>query len=146
MERTVLNLEHQITAFLNTDNKSNCTVHFDYREEHSFDKGKGNGNNPTTEWEVTARTYNPVTEETFLLKSTIAKTKEIALKKIFDILKKQKGENSFTVKWAKKGDNTEGIIDSYFFVHDVLDVVENFFHGKNPEEYIVYEIKLNPIS
>ena len=140
MEKTLLNLEHQIAAFVNADNKSGCTVHFDYTEDR-FAQTKGS---PSSEWTATVNTFNPTTEETFMLGREIAPTKEKALKAILDRLKKQKGENPFTVKWAKKGD--AGMKDSYFYCHDVLDVVERFFNGKNPEDYVVYEIKLNPIA
>jgi hypothetical protein len=144
MDKLVLNLEHQIAFFLSSDNKSQCTVHFDYKEEYLE---KGNiGKNPSTEWTAIAQTFNPVTDETFLLKTETASTKEKALKKILDYLKKQKGESPFTVKWMKKGDNSTKQNESHFYCHDILGVVENFFHGKNPEDYIVHEIKLNPIS
>lgn len=142
MEKTVLNIEHQIAAFVNSDNKNSCTVHFDY--EHFEESAKGT--QPTTGWIVSAHTYNPVTEETFLLKSVEGKTKESALKKILELLKKQKGESPFTVRWLKKGEASVNTHTSYFYCHDILDVVENFFQGKNPEEYVVYEIKLNAIA
>jgi hypothetical protein len=144
MDKTILNLEHQIGAFIGSDNKSNCTVHFAYKEDYLE---KGNiGKNPNTEWTATVQTFNPITEENFLLRSETAPTKEKSLKKILEYLKKQKGESPFTVKWMKKGENSIKQNESHFYCHDILDVVENFFHGKNPEDYIVHEIKLNPIS
>lgn len=143
MDKLVLNLQHQIATFIDTDNVSKCTVHFDYNENY-LDKGNI-GKNPATEWTVSAITVNPTTDETFLLKTETAPTKEKALKKILEYIKKQKGESSFSVTWIKKGEGSKTNM-SHFYCHDMIDVVEKFFHGKNPEEYVVFEIKLNPIA
>lgn len=143
MDKLVLNFEHQIASFLASDNKSGCTVHFDYTE--AYLDPKNIGKNPTTEWTAIAHTFNPTTEETFLLKEEKAYTKEKALKKILEYLKQQKGESPFSVSWTKKGEGSK-TNTSHFYCHDIKDVVEKFFHGKNSEDYIVYEIKLNPIA
>lgn len=140
MDKLVLNLENQIASFVATDNKNNCTVHFEYGREYEAKLKAGHD-----EHIVSVYTVNPTTDETFLLKSETSSTKEKALKKILEYLKKQKGESPFSVKWAKKGEGST-INTSHFYCHDMKDVVELFFHGKNSEDYIVYEIKLNPIA
>lgn len=133
MDNVILKLEHDISTFISSDNK--CTVHFEYSIGKNPDKF-------LTDHTVSAYTVNPNSAETFLLKSETADTKEHALKKLLDYVKAQKGLNSFTVRWTKSGEAKPVV--SYFYCHDVLDVVEKFFHGKNSVDYIVYEIKLNP--
>ena len=133
MDSAILKLEHDISTFIGTDN--GCTVHFEYLSRSL-----------ETEHTVSAYTVNPKSGETFLLKSANALTKELALKQILEYVKNQKGLSSFTVKWYKKGTDALTVQTSYFFCHDILDVVEKFFAGKNPEDYIVYEIKLNPMA
>lgn len=140
---SIFKLEHDIASFIGTDN--GCTVHFNYNAEYIH------GSRELPGWKVDAYTVNPKSEETFLLKSESEKTKEKALKKILEYLKKQKGESPFSVMWVKKGDSkdenlTKHINVSHFYCHDILGVVERFFNGKNPEDYVIYEIKLNPIA
>jgi len=139
MNESVLQLESEIASYVNTDNKSNCTIHFEYGTET---ESKGTFNNPVHV--ASAFTVNPVSRETFLLKQEEGKTKEAALKKILEYVKNKLGQSSFTVLWMKKGDAKMNT--SYFYCHDVLDVVEKFFHGKNIPDYTVHEIRLNPIA
>jgi len=142
MDKAILKLEHDVATFITSD--SGCTVHFEYTADLA-DKGSYKKVGPECDITVSAITVNPKSEETFLLRKETASTKEKALKKLLDYVKSQKGLNSFTVIWMKRGDvinrNT-----SYFYCHDVLDVVEKFFYGKNSVDYIVFEIKLNPIA
>jgi len=134
MDTVVLKLEHEISTFISLDN--GCTVHFEYDLK---------GVPLNTHHIVSAYTVNPKSDETFLLKSATDYSKEKALKQILDYVKAQKGLNSFTVKWMKK-DEIQTVNTSYFYCHDVIDVIEKFFYGKNSVDYIVYEIKLNPMS
>ncbi len=130
MENKVLQLEHEISSFINKDN--NATVHFEYRVE-SF-----------ASVTASAFTLNSTSKEVFLLKTVRTQSKELALEEILEYVKNQKGLNSFTVKWAKAG--TIQIETSYFYCHDVTDVIKKFFAKKDVVDYVIYEIKLNPIA
>ena len=147
MNESVLQLESEISSFVNLDNKNNCTVHFEYEKDV---EDKGSFNNPF--YIASAFTVNPNSKETFLLKQEKASSKEKALKKILEYVKDKSGQNSFTVLWKKTkdagGELPAGgpLQTSYFNCHDVQDVVEKFFHGKSAANYTVYEIKMNPIA
>lgn len=133
MDNKLINLEHEISSYITPDN--GATVHFEYETDGLWG---------TPSWIVSALTINPNNKEIFLLKKESASTKEGALKKILSYVKEQKGLNSFTVIWAKKGNNkTE---TSYFYCHDVVDVVDKFFNNKETSQYTIYEIKMNPIA
>jgi hypothetical protein len=136
-------LEHDIASFIGTDN--GCTVHFKYEKDFSKNLGVVTSDNDYDQI-VSAYTVNPKSGETFLLIKKTAKTQETALKKILEYVKNQKGLSSFTVLWAKKGEASTSMNTSYFYCHDVLDVVEKFFAGKDSVNYVVYEIKLNPVA
>lgn len=138
MDRTIVKLEHDISTFINKDN--GATVHFEY--EYGWIESK-------SETHIEAHTANVYTHniktgETFLLKSSYSITKEKALEQILEYVKTMHGLSSFTVKWKKAGDND--VYTSYFYCHDVTDVVKKFFTGKDVIDYIIYEIKLNPLS
>lgn len=126
----VLQLEHEIASFVRQEN--GATVHFK-REHQSF-----------ASVTIHAFTINASNSEEFLLKTVRARTEEECLEEILEYVKKKSGESPFTVRWSKKGSNK--IEDSYFYCHDITDVVKKFFHNKNVSDYTVYEIKLNPIA
>lgn len=130
MENKILQLEHEISSFINKDN--NATVHFEYHVE-SF-----------ASVTASAFTLNSTSKEIFLLKTVRTQSKELALEEILEYVKKQKGLNSFTVRWAKAG--TIQIETSHFYCHDVTDVIKKFFAKKDVVDYVIYEIKLNPIA
>lgn len=130
MNNKILQLEHDISSFISKDN--GATVHFEYSKD-SFASET-----------ASAYTVNPETKEVFLLKTVRTNSKELALEEILEYVKNQKSMNSFTVIWKKiPSEKTE---TSYFYCHDVTDVIKKFFAKKNLADYIVYEIKLNPIS
>jgi hypothetical protein len=130
MNDKIIKLEHDIASFINKDN--GATVHFEYATSPSINE------------QVSAYTINATTKEPFLLKWASGKTKEEALEIVLAYIKEQKGMNSFTVVWTKIGINkTE---TSYFYCHDILDVVSKFFNKKDSADYVIYEIKMNPIS
>jgi len=132
MENIILSLEHEIASYISNDN--GATVHFEYRDGFIL------GDIP----KVLAYTVNNNSKEVFLLKEVVTNSKEEGLKEILQYVKEQKGMNSFTVKWAKIGVNK--IETSYFYCHDIIDVIRKFFDQKDAANYIIYEIKLNPIA
>jgi hypothetical protein len=143
MDQDIFKIEHDIGTFIGTDN--GATVHFKYSTEWK------NGNLMPHEKQeedhtVSAYTVNPKNNETFLLKTETGASKQLALKKILEYVKNSKGMSSFTVEWAKTVGGDASKKKSYFYCHDVLDVVEKFFDGKSLADYVVYSITLNPIA
>ncbi|MGI8892733.1 MAG: hypothetical protein ACR2GN_04660 [Bacteroidia bacterium] len=130
METEKVKLENKISKIIEEDN--NCSSHFEY-------------NSVNGKTEVTIITYNPIHHEQFVLKKEVAESYESALKKILDFLENtRKNQNTYTLVWLKKGENKTR--RSYFTGSDMKDVLEKFYHNKTSEDYIIYEIKLNPES
>lgn len=98
--------------------------------------------------EVKSFTHNSQTGETFLLKVVSADTHIQCLIKILEYLEHtKKNMNTFTVNWSRIENGVVGSYNtSYFYCHDVIEVVNKFFTGKNVRDYIIYDMKLNPIS
>lgn len=142
-------LENQITQLLESDGK---TVSFKYDWVDIPTKNIGQLSNIRNQEfqkaEVAAFTKNKTTGETFLLKSTIGDTHTECLQKILDFLNKANQTMSvFTVHWAKKENGQLGPYNtSYFTCHDIVEVVNKFFAGKSVKDYVIYDIKLNPIA
>jgi hypothetical protein len=148
MNAKIIELEDKISQIVFSDNKR--TVHFEYSTQEFetpfnaletaqtlYTKSK--------KFQVIAHTYNSQNKETFLLKTEVGESYEECLQKIFDYIQnRRKIVNSYTVIWCKKKDNIRQT--SYFFGSSVIEVVEKFFNGKDPNEYLVYEIKMNPLS
>ncbi len=130
MNNKILQLEHDISSFISKDN--GATVHFEYSKDSFISET------------ASAYTVNTDTKEVFLLKTVRTNSKELALEEILEYVKNQKSMNSFTVVWAKIP--VSKMETSYFYCHDVTDVIKKFFAKKNLADYIIYEIKLNPIS
>ena len=130
METEKVKLENKISRIIEEDNS--CSTHFEYQ--------KRNG-----ETELTIITYNPIHHEQFVLKKENADSVEHALKKVLEYLENsRKQQNTYTLVWLRKGENKTQT--SYFSGSDMKDVLEKFYHNKESEDYIIYEIKLNPES
>lgn len=98
---------------------------------------------------VQAFTLNSNTKETFLLKEVTGEDHLECYSKILDYVEHTKlAMNTFTVNWSKKENGTLGSYNtSYFYCQDVTEVIKKFFDGgKDVSDYVIYEIKLNPIS
>jgi len=138
MKKNKVELEDVILREVMSDN--GCTVHFTYAINHK------KGVNPVSEdnYDVKAMTFNPKTQESFLLKEVKnVKTHEEGLEEILLYVQQHKTDyNSFTVVWAKKGENQQKI-SSYFYCKDLLEALEKFYHDKVREDYIVYDTKMN---
>lgn len=127
-----LKMEINISEKVRKDN--GCEVRFEYLNIH--------GNR----CQITARTFNPKTEEIFVLTTATGDSERICLETIDKYIETVKdNESTFTVEWARKGDNAIRH-ESYFRCNDVKDVCDKFYSDKKREEYIVYEIKMNPIA
>lgn len=126
-----LKLKHEILNIVKSDN--GCYVSFDYKS----DDGKQT---------VRAFTVNPNRGNIpFLLKEATADTQEEALKQILDYLKRKSDMSSFTITWNEANSSTP-IKKSYFYCHDALEAIQKFFVDKNVVDFIIYEVRLNPIA
>ena len=126
-------LEEQIRELVRKDNK--CDVQFIY-------------NRDADKWSVDVFTVNPSNGETFLMKSepSIDVNYELALERVLQYVNTHKKDySSFTVEWAKKGEDSN--TTSYFYCTGMYDVLHKFYEGKsNPDKYIIFSIKLNAVG
>jgi hypothetical protein len=128
-----LEIEEKIKDIIKKDNE--CDVRFEYTTAIEEDVNV----------EVTAKTFNPKTQEVFLLFKGIGKTSEEAIKKILDYIENHRQNYaSHTVVWASKKDMKQQT--SYFHSKDAMEALEKFYHGKLREHYVVFNVKLNPMS
>lgn len=141
-------IRERIEAILKADGKS---VTFDFDQVYPTQGTVGQAVNRT--WhgpmaQVVAFTINDKTNEKFLLKIVTADSQVEAMQQILEYVEKSiNSTSSFTVRWSKKENGQLGDSNlSYFYCHDVLDVVNKFFDGKSVNDYVIYEIKLNPIA
>ena len=129
---TKLNLEATISNIIFYNN--GCHTNFEYK---------------TTEFsqrELKITTYNPKKDETFLLFSILDTSDESALLKVLDWIKGHtQQEYSHTVVWTKIGSGSKTYV-SYFYTKNALEALLKFYDNKDRSEYIVYEVKLNPIA
>jgi hypothetical protein len=132
MEPTeLIKLENQVERIVQEDNASECTAHFNYKLNETFGIL------------VNVTTYNPHHGTLFFLTKGVGATKEIALADAITKIKK-KELSTYTVTWSKKSEGKTYI--SYFTAYDVYEVLYKFYFEKNKEDFIIFEIKLNPIS
>lgn len=137
METKIFQLESLISDHIMKDN--GCHTHFDYV------KNPLNGNFKS----LRVTTYNPKKDEKFLLKSIEAKDEIEALSIILEWVKTHTmsdTEFSHTILWAKRGETSVKTYISHFYAKDALDALLKFYHDKDRSGYIIYEVKINPIS
>jgi hypothetical protein len=130
-------LESEISDFIKRDN--GCNTHFDYN--------RSNIDNTLKSIRVT--TYNPKKQETFLLIEIPCQDEGLieGLKQISSWVRTHSisdQEFSHTVLWAKKGDAHP--YKSYFYATNARKALDKFFYDKSEAEYIIYEVKINPIA
>jgi hypothetical protein len=148
MNDRIIDLEDKISKIVFVDNKR--TVHFEYsQQEFETPFNVLESGQPvytkTKHHQVIAHTYNSGNRETFMLKSEVGSSYEECLEKIHNyILNHRKSVSTYTVVWCKKQNTKQET--SYFIGSSVIEVINKFFDGKDPDEYIVYTIKMNPIS
>lgn len=130
----MIDLEDRISKVVFNDNKR--SVRFDYKSLDQVSKK-----------EVFAYTHNTDNGETFILKVVTCDTFESGLMEILKYVENHKKTmSSFTVNWSKKGEGVYKPEVSYFYCEDMVEVMSKFFNGKDRSDYIIYEVKLNPIS
>ena len=139
MNTQILKLEDNISKIATIEGK---TVHFDYKQYKEF-------SDEEDLFSVHAYTFNSISGETFLLKASIAKhSYEDALSEILDyVINSKVTARSYTVQWYKLNNGRLGDCNtSYFYCKNALEVVEKFYHNKHIDDYVIYEMKLNPIA
>ncbi len=132
-EFQIKELENIILNHINKNNSNKCTVDFVYSpSEHQG-------------MDLYVITHNPVHKSNFLFSKTWGVSEFEALQKCVNNLGKpdKSSENNYTVTWEKVGGTTQ---NSYFTGQDVYDVLNKFYFQKIKEEYIIFNIKLNPVS
>lgn len=148
MNAKIIQLEDKISKLIFSDNKR--TVHFEYTNQEietpfSVLESAQPVYTKSTKYQVIAHTFNSINQETFLLKSEVGESYEECLEKILTYIESTRQiVSSYTVIWSKKRDNVRNT--SYFFGSTIVEVIEKFFTGKDPNQYLVYEIKMNPLS
>jgi len=147
--KEIMEIEDKISKIIQKDGN---TVHFvkDWVEPY---QGKiGNLANIQFEYKmratVSAFTLNSVTKETFLLKEVTGTDHLECFNKILDYVEHTKESmDTYTVHWSKKENGRLGSYNtSYFYCHHILEVMEKFFANKNVKDYVIYDVKLNPLS
>ncbi len=130
-------LESEISDFIKRDN--GCITHFDY-----------NRSNENSLKSIRVTTYNPKKQETFLLIEIPCKDEDMiieSLKQISSWVKTHSisdQEFSHTILWGKRGEPQT--YKSYFYSTNARKALDKFFYDKSELEYIIYQVKLNPIS
>lgn len=135
-------LENEIANIIKNDN--GCETRFEYESVTNI---KNHNFNTTTlyEEEVRAMTFNPKTNESFLMFKATGVSEIKALENILDYVKNHRVTYySHTILWSNKRDNMMNT--SYFYAKDAFEALSKFYHGKNREDYNVFEVKMNPLS
>ena len=52
--------------------------------------------------------------------------------------------SSYTIEWFNKSENKMN--NSSFYGRNIEEVLQKFYYGKSRNYYIIYNIRLNPIS
>jgi hypothetical protein len=131
-------LESEISDFIKKDN--GCNTHFDYNRSNIDNSLKS----------IRVTTYNPKKQETFLLIEIPCTNEDMiieSLKQISSWVRTHSisdQEFSHTVLWAKKGD--AHTYKSYFYATNARKALDKFFYDKSEAEYVIYEVKINPIA
>ena len=124
-------LEYKINEIVQKDN--GCTVHFDYKEI-------------TNGYKLISSTYNPHHDTSFLLWEDTADTKIHVLENLINYIKNEippSNTLTYKIKWTN---NKGKSFESYFNGKTVNEIVNKFFHDKNPHDYVMYEMTLMPMS
>lgn len=90
-------------------------------------------------------TINPKHNQSFLFHSVVGVDKTEAASKMLDYLKHYKDkENSYTIQWAKRGENE--LHTSYFRAKNIYQALDKLYYGRDMNTINVYSVVLNPIS
>ena len=128
-------LENEIKELIQSDNK--CQVRFIYNKRDNVTHT------------VDVITINPLTGESFLMHSALSDGNNHikALEHIKYYLEERKKDNHcYAVSWKKVGEAIPNV--SYFYGHDMREVLKKFYSGKENVEdnYVIDNVKLSPVA
>ena len=90
-------------------------------------------------------TINPRHNQSFLFKSKIGFDKTDVLHKMLDYVRNHRDkENSFTIQWISNGDSE--LHTSYFRAHNMYDVLDKLYYGRDMNQLTVFSVVLNPVT
>jgi len=91
-------------------------------------------------------TINPIHEQSFLLHTLKGLDKIEALTKMQEYVEqKYEAESSYTIQWMdKEGDGA--LHTSYFRGHNIYDILDKFYYGREQNSYKIFSINLNPVA
>ena len=112
---------------------SDVVLYFDYQEDE-------------IETELSLITISKNHGERFLFHKVKGKSKLHCLNIMIDYIKSnyKLNFNNYEIVWVKRGETKSNI--SWFHGKSFLDVVDKFFHLKDPGDIVIYEVKLKPQS
>ncbi len=112
---------------------NDVVLYFDYQEDEN-------------ETELSLITISKNHGERFLFHKIKGKSKLNCLNSMIDYIKSdyKLNFNNYEIIWVKKGEMKSNI--SWFHGKSFLDVVDKFFHLKDPSDIVIYEVKLKPQS
>lgn len=128
-------LESEIFDFIKKDN--GCSTHFEYNRSQIDNSLKS----------IRVTTHNPKKQETFLLIEVPCDDAIDGLLKVNSWIKTHNISNeefSHTVLWTKKGESST--YKSHFYATNARKALDKFFYDKSESEYVIYEVKINPIA
>ena len=131
MIETMVKLESEIAQRL-----KGVTTHFIY------DQSLG------AETKLDIITFNPRHNEMFLYHTVLEEgTKTSCLLKALEDIKsfeKEKSLATYTIRWSKRKEGEH--YESYFSAKNEEDALKKFYYGKDRDNIILYNLKLNPIA
>jgi len=91
-------------------------------------------------------TINPIHEQSFLLHTLKGLDKIEALTKMQEYVEqKYEAESSYTIQWMdKEGDGA--LHTSYFRGHNIYEILDKFYYGREQNSYKIFSINLNPVA
>ena len=138
-----IEIENSIAEIIKNDN--GCETSFEYEKVPTIIHGDF-GDNVVDREEVKAITLNPKTNESFLMFKTYGNTEIEALSIMLEYVTLHKTVYySHTITW-RNVNKSETTNTSYFYGKNALEALEKFYHGKNPNDYMVFNVKLNPMA
>jgi len=128
--------QHQISEILRDDNGVSC--HFDYHVNLMSDEET---------IKLNVLTYNERHDEYMLMHTVKGSSSIDCLKKMLEYVRAtrtERQENSYTVTWSRTGESD--LHKSYFRAVSEAEARKKFMHEKDPEDYAVESISLNPVA
>jgi len=90
-------------------------------------------------------TLSPRHRQSFLFKQTEGADKVDALRNMLHYVKNYKSkESSYTVQWALK--EKKELHTSYFSAKNIMEALDKFFYGRDPNSIVIFSVTLNPIA